>query len=153
EVIVNPDVLPIERPFVVAHEWAHLAGYADESEANFVAWLVCTRGGALARYSGSRPPYCPGSDTLPRGDSPPRPAAAREGPRQDLLAINARLLRSTPVVRDAAREVYDSYLKANRVERGILSYDAVVRLVLGTRFDAGWTPKRRDSSQSAVGSR
>ena len=46
EVIVNPDVLPIERPFVVAHEWAHLAGYADESEANFVAWLTCAHGDA-----------------------------------------------------------------------------------------------------------
>ena len=32
-----------ERPFVIAHEWAHLAGYADESEANFVAWLTCRR--------------------------------------------------------------------------------------------------------------
>jgi hypothetical protein len=26
EIIVNPDLLPFERPFVVAHEWAHLAG-------------------------------------------------------------------------------------------------------------------------------
>ena len=33
--------------------------------------------------------------------------------------------------------------QANRVERGILSYDAVVRLILGTRFDAGWTPRLR----------
>ena len=29
------------------------------------------------------------------------------------------LLRSAPVVRRAAQDVYDSYLKANRVERGI----------------------------------
>ncbi|MGH9371463.1 MAG: DUF3810 family protein, partial [Vicinamibacterales bacterium] len=35
EIIVNPDLLPFERPFVLAHEWALLAGYADESEANF----------------------------------------------------------------------------------------------------------------------
>ena len=35
EVLVNPDVLPIERPFVVAHEWGHLAGWARESEASF----------------------------------------------------------------------------------------------------------------------
>ena len=49
EIIVNPDVLPVERPFVVAHEWAHLAGYADESEANFVAWLTCAHGDARAQ--------------------------------------------------------------------------------------------------------
>jgi hypothetical protein len=29
EVIANPDLLPFERPFVAAHEWSHLAGYAD----------------------------------------------------------------------------------------------------------------------------
>ena len=49
EMIVNPDVLPVERPFVVAHEWAHLAGYAEESEANFVAWLTCAHGDARAQ--------------------------------------------------------------------------------------------------------
>ena len=140
EVIVNPDVLPVERPFVVAHEWAHLAGYADESEANFVAWLACARGDAAARYSGWLALYAHLSNALPRDD---RRALAEQdgpGPRQDLIAINARLLRSTPVVRRAARDVYDSYLKANRVERGILSYDAVVRLVLGARFDEAWVP-------------
>src|SRR5262245_18692539 len=44
EVMANPDLLPIEVPFVAAHEWAHLAGYADESEANFVGWLTCLQG-------------------------------------------------------------------------------------------------------------
>src|SRR4051812_4039324 len=33
EVILNPEVLPFERPFILAHEWAHLAGHAPESEA------------------------------------------------------------------------------------------------------------------------
>ena len=37
ETLLAPDLLDVERPFVIAHEWAHLAGYADESEANFVA--------------------------------------------------------------------------------------------------------------------
>ena len=46
EVLVNPDLLPFERPFVAAHEWAHLAGYADESEASFVGWLTCMRADA-----------------------------------------------------------------------------------------------------------
>ena len=67
----------------------------------------------------------------------------RSGPRQDLVAINARLLRSAPVVRRAARDVYDSYLKANRVELGIASYDAVVRLALGVRFDPKWKPRTK----------
>ena len=51
EVLANPDLLPYERPAVAAHEWAHLAGYADESEANFVGWLTCVRADVPAQYS------------------------------------------------------------------------------------------------------
>ncbi|MEO7276105.1 MAG: DUF3810 family protein, partial [Vicinamibacterales bacterium] len=68
EVILNPDVLPIERPFVLAHEWAHLAGYADESEANFVAWLTCVHGDALTQYSGWLALYAHVTGALPRED-------------------------------------------------------------------------------------
>ena len=56
EVIPNPEVLPFERPFVLAHEWAHLAGAGEESEASFVAWMVCLRGGpdsAIQRLAGA----------------------------------------------------------------------------------------------------
>ena len=52
EVLSNPDLLPFERPFIAAHEWAHLAGYADESEASFVGWLACMQADVPARYSG-----------------------------------------------------------------------------------------------------
>src|SRR4029434_3405482 len=53
ETVVHPDLLPFERPFVVAHEWAHLAGQADEAEANAVGWLACMRGTAAHAYSAS----------------------------------------------------------------------------------------------------
>src|SRR5688500_9577021 len=52
EIILNPDLLPVEQPSVLAHEWAHLAGYADESEANFVGWIAGVRSqDPVARYS------------------------------------------------------------------------------------------------------
>src|SRR5262249_24706552 len=85
EVIVNPDVLPFERPFVIAHEWAHLAGYANEEEASFVSWLTCIRGDAPARYSGWLAAYQHALAAVPRserGDVKP----LDEGPRQDLQA-------------------------------------------------------------------
>jgi hypothetical protein len=145
EIIVNPDVLPVEQPFVIAHEWAHLAGYADESEANFVAWLTCAHGNARARYSGWLALYAHLNNALPRDDRRALAELLGPGPRQDLVAINARLLRSAPVVRRAARDVYDSYLKANRVGRGIASYDAVVRLALGATFDEEWRPTLKGS--------
>jgi hypothetical protein len=142
EIIINPDVLDIERPMVVAHEWGHLAGYANEAEANFIAWLTCMRGDAIARYSGWFSAYEHAVHALPRQDrSAVTPLDA--GPREDLRAMSARYARSSPVVRKAAQDVYDEYLRANRVAEGIASYDAVVRLMLGTRFDAEWIPARR----------
>lgn len=143
EIIVNPDVLAIERPFVIAHEWAHLAGYADESEANFVAWLTCIHGDAAAQYSGWMAAFEHASAALGRDDR--RALAALDpGPRDDLRAMAARYSESSPVVRQAARDVYDRYLKANRVAEGIASYDAVVRLMLGTSFDTEWSPRLRN---------
>lgn len=135
ETLLAPDLLDVERPFVIAHEWAHLAGYADESEANFVAYLTCRRGDATARYSAGL--------VMIGYARPARPlqAALEMGPRTDLFAIQARYARTSGTLRFAAREGYDRYLKANRVERGIESYDAVVQLILGTEFDAAGNPR------------
>ncbi len=52
ETLLASGVLPFERPFLVAHEWSHLAGIADEGEANFVGWLTCRRGSPADQYSG-----------------------------------------------------------------------------------------------------
>ncbi len=142
EIIINPDVLEFERPFVIAHEWGHLAGYANESEANFVAWLTCVRGDPLARYSGWLAAYEHAYGALPRPDRE-RIKPLGDGPKQDLAAMVARYARSSPTVRRAARGVYDEYLRANRVAEGIASYDAVLRLMVASRFGDHWTPRLR----------
>ena len=135
ETMLAPDLLDVERPFVIAHEWAHLAGYADESEANFVAWIACRRGNASARYSAALMTlgYAQGA----RKDS------LDIGPKIDLIAIQLRYRRTSGTLRFAARESYDKYLKANRVEQGVESYDAVVQLILGTQFDRDGNPRLR----------
>jgi hypothetical protein len=142
EVIVNPDVLPMEYPFVVAHEWAHLAGYAAEDEANFVAWLTCTEAASAALgYSGWLVVYEHVANVLGRAERQTLAAMVAEGPRQDLRTIAARYETSTPIVRNAARDVYDGYLRANRVREGIASYTGVVRLLLGTGAAEGQAPR------------
>ena len=142
EVIVNPDVLPVERPAVLAHEWAHLAGYADESEANYIAWLACMRRYAAARYSGWLSAY-----QHPPGRCRARSANAACGiesrRRQRSGSRRPTVCPIQPTVRAAAQGAYDSYLRANRIEEGIANYNAVVRLMLGTTFDAQWTPQLR----------
>jgi ElaB/YqjD/DUF883 family membrane-anchored ribosome-binding protein len=133
ETLVERNLLPIERPFVVAHEWSHLAGFADEGEANFAGWLICLRGDAAAQYSGWLFLFGELAGAVPRDDRPALIARLERGPRDDLRAIAARVARDVkPQVSEAGWRVYDHYLKANRIQAGTESYAQVVRLVLGT---------------------
>jgi hypothetical protein len=144
EVLVNPDLLPFERPFVAAHEWSHLAGFADESEANFVGWLTCIRASPPAQYSGWLYLYWQISGELGEADRAKLWERVAPGPRSDIAAIRERLLRGQlPLLRMASWRIYDQYLKANRVESGVRSYGEVVTLILRARFAPGWIPVRR----------
>jgi uncharacterized protein DUF3810 len=143
EIVVNPDLLPSERPFVIAHEWAHIAGFADESEANFIAWLTCLRASPAAQYSAWLSAYQHISSGLPLEDRRTLAGALSTAVRADLIAERERFNRSSPAVRTAARGAYDTYLRANRIEEGIANYNAVVRLMLGTSLDADWNPRLR----------
>jgi hypothetical protein len=147
EAIANPDLLPFERPMVAAHEWAHLAGYADESEASFVGVLTCIRAATPAAYSGWLYLYWQISAEVGSADRRRLAAILQEGPRQDVNAIAERLRRGQiALLRDAGWRVYDQYLKANRVEEGVRSYDLVLTLLAQARFEDGWLPVRRQSA-------
>jgi hypothetical protein len=133
ETLVASDLLPFERPFVVAHEWSHLAGFADEGDANFVGWLTCLHGSVPVQYSGWLSLYTEVVGSLPRRERSRVSARLDAGPRADLRAMADRLARNvSPAVSSAGWRVYDQYLKANRVEDGTASYTRVVRLALGT---------------------
>jgi hypothetical protein len=149
EVLANPDLLPYERPFVAAHEWAHLAGYADESEANFVGWLTCVRADPPSQYSGWLSLYWQIAGELGAAERMRLWDALQAGPRADVQAIVERLRRGQlPLLRNASWRVYDQYLRANRVEEGIRSYGQVITLLLRARFEDGWVPVRRTNAPS-----
>jgi hypothetical protein len=144
ETLTNQTLLPFERAATVAHEWSHLAGYADESEANFVGWLVCMRGTEPLQYSGWLSLYGTIFNALPRSDRDEIAARLEKGPRTDLEAIAARIRRYQ--IRAASRAgyaLYDRFLKANRVEAGVRSYGEVLRLLLGTKFNEDGSPVLR----------
>jgi hypothetical protein len=133
ETLVAGGLLPFERPFVVAHEWSHLAGFADEAEANFVGWLTCMRGSDAARYSGWLFLYREIAFSLTPGDRSAVAGGLRVEPRDDLRAIAERVSREeAPLLSQASWRLYDAYLKANRVEAGTASYALVVQLILGS---------------------
>jgi hypothetical protein len=141
EVLANPDLLPFEKPFVAAHEWSHLAGYADESEASFVGWLTCVRAGAGAQYSAWLFLYWEVSSVLRASERTALATALGAGPRADVAAVAERVRRGQlPQLRRVSWAAYDQYLKANRVEEGVRSYDAVITLLARARFEKGWVP-------------
>lgn len=144
ETLANQSLLPFERAATVAHEWSHLAGYADESEASFLGWLVCMRGSAAEQYSGWLSLYFTVIGSLPRADREEISRALEPGPRRDLQAIRARIqAHVVPIASRAGYALYDRYLKANRVEAGVRSYGEVIRLLLGTRFNEDGSPVLR----------
>jgi hypothetical protein len=144
ETLTNGTLLPYERGATVAHEWSHLAGYADESEANFVGWLVCMRGPVAAQYSGWLSLYGTVVGALPRSDREDMARRLEEGPRADLRAISDRIRRyAVPAASRAGYALYDRFLKANRVEAGLRSYGEVLRLLLGTTFNEDGSPVLR----------
>ncbi len=144
ETLANGTLLPFERAATVAHEWSHLAGYADESEANFVGWLVCMRGPVSAQYSGWLSLYGTIAGALPRSERDDLMQRLDEGPRADLGAMSDRVRRhAVPAASRAGYALYDRFLKANRVEAGVRSYGEVLRLLLGTRFGDDGSPVLR----------
>ncbi|HXE79447.1 MAG TPA: DUF3810 family protein, partial [Vicinamibacterales bacterium] len=141
EVMVNPEALPFERPFLLAHEWAHLAGQARESDASFVAWLTCVVGTRDMQYSGWLPALLHVRRSLPRPRGDALLSKLEAGPRKDLEAIRRRLARAEPLVTRAAWHVYDTYLRANRVESGLANYDEAAMLILGSRLSDPYLPE------------
>jgi hypothetical protein len=130
ESIVHPELLPFERPMLLAHEWAHLAGFADEADASAVAWLACVSGDPALEYSAHVFVVLEAAGALPRDEWREIRKQLSPGVLLDFEALAKRLERQQPAVRENAMRVYDSYLKTNRVDDGVRSYSRVLRVLL-----------------------
>jgi hypothetical protein len=133
ETIVHPGLLPFERPMTLAHEWAHLAGFADEADASAVGWLACTLGDPDLAYSAHLSVVLEAASAMPGSvwkDLRPKLDA---GVLEDIAALQKRLLKQEPVVRDTAFKIYDHYLKSNGVSDGVRSYSRMLRVLVAMR--------------------
>jgi len=132
ETLLNPDLTGPERPAVLAHEWAHLSGYAPESDASFVGLLAALRAGPAAEYSAWL-------DLVSESVNQLQPVTQRlvlqklaQGPRDDQAAIRERLKALVRPVEKVAWSSYDRMLKSQGVEEGVKSYSRVIQLLIGT---------------------
>ena len=130
ETLVVSGLVPAETYMTVAHEWAHLAGFASEDEASFIGWLACLEAGGGARYNAWLFALMQAAGEAPQSQRAVWLTRAGPVAAGDLAAIRARLARASPALRNAASSAYDQFLRANRVESGIHSYDEVLQLML-----------------------
>jgi Protein of unknown function (DUF3810) len=141
ETLLASNLLPFELPAVIAHEWGHLAGLARESDASFFGLLVCLHADEGAQYSAWLDIFVRTLSARSREERRAIPARLPEAVRADLRAMAERSERDqVRAVSLVAWRTYDTYLRSQRVESGVRNYGEVVRLLAGTRFDAGWKP-------------
>ena len=127
EPIISNTVLDIERPFVMAHELAHVRGYPDEGDANVIAAFATLMSDRPAfQYSGWLSLWL-----YLRNREVDR--LLNPGPRADLERIFKRA-RAEQIgwINDLQRVALDWFLKANNVEQGVRSYSRVVLLTAAT---------------------
>ncbi len=127
EPIISKSLLDVEKPFIIAHELAHVRGYPDEGDANLIAVLATLPSRDLQfQYSGWMALWLylrtPELDRL-----------LDDGPRDDLRLIFNRA-RSEQIrwISSMQSAVLDLFLKANSVGEGVRSYSRVVVLAAGT---------------------
>jgi hypothetical protein len=135
ETLLNPDLTGPERPIVLAHEWAHLSGYAPEDEASFVGLLAALRAGPAAEYSAWLDLAMTAADQLQPVTQQLVFKNLAEGPRRDRIAIYQRVMGARiETVDRMAWATYDQALRVQGVEEGVQSYSRVIELVLGTNM-------------------
>lgn len=132
ETMLNPDLTPPERPAVLAHEWAHLSGYAPEDDASFVGLLAALRADPGSQYSAWLAVFHEAVSQLPAADRRQLVGRLAAGPRADRQAIAARQQSRIEIVSRASWRTYDQYLKSQGVAEGVQSYSRVVQLLLGS---------------------
>ena len=136
EFTLNGDIRPHDYPAIYAHEFAHLLGIANEGEANFYSYIVCTASSDKAvKFSGYyhiffhvlRNVF----DILGEKEGEkflkyirPEIIQLARSDRQYWISKRCKAL-------DAAQDfIFDLYLRGNHVAEGRKSYSGVVGLIL-----------------------
>ena len=136
EFTLNADVLRHNYPFTYAHEFSHWLGIANEGEANFYAYLVCTASAEKKiRFSGyynilphiiNNVYFLLGEKECDAFASHLRPEI-RQMLRHDRLYWQAKRNKMIDYAQDI---IYEWYLRGNKVEGGRKSYSTVVGIIM-----------------------
>lgn len=143
EFTLNGDILPHDYPATYAHEFAHFLGVANEGEANFYSYIVCTvSADKLVRFSGYYHIFFHVLNNVfdilgeKKGERflrhiRPEIIQLAKSDRRYWLSKRCKAL-------DAAQDfIFELYLRGNHVAEGRKSYSGVVGLILA------WEAKKK----------
>ena len=151
EFTLNGDILPHDYPATYAHEFAHFLGVANEGEANFYSYIVCTASAdKQVRFSGYYHIFFHvlnnvfdilGEKEGERFQKHIRPEIIQlaKSDRRYWLSKRCKAL-------DAAQDfIFELYLKGNHVAEGRKSYSGVIGLILA------WEEKKNTQGKDEQG--
>ena len=135
EAQVRTDLPRLMLPFICCHEAAHQLGYADESEASFVALLVSEKSSSVyLRYSALIDLYrYTRMELFMRNTFPDGPEKLSPSVKKDLLFIHSFFKREAFQQSETISNAYDMYLRFNGLDKGIESYNDVVAWAINWR--------------------
>jgi hypothetical protein len=139
EIHINSYLLPVDYPFVLAHEKAHQFGITSEAEANLAAFIICIKSGdQKLRYSGYQSLLLYFL----------KDASQIKEYREYIDKIDKRIIQDlrsrqkyylgleNKNMSDMQSAVNDAYLKANKIEKGVKNYDQAVSLVISWYYNS-----------------
>jgi len=147
EAIVRADLPMLTQPYTIAHEMAHQLGYASETEANFIAFVVASESkDPMLKYSMLLQMFTYAQDAqllllagtkgfdawkkqVEKNKSLLSPAVLKD--RTEIRAFFAA--RADKQIQ-ASNQLYDQFLKWNQQAAGLASYADVLKWVRAYRL-------------------
>ena len=151
EFTLNGDILPHDYPATYAHEFAHFLGVANEGEANFYSYIVCTvSADKQVRFSGYYHIFFHVLNNVfdILGEKEGEKFLKHIRPEIIQLAKSDRRywLGKRCKALDAAQDfIFELYLKGNHVAEGRKSYSGVIGLILA------WEEKKNTQGKDEQG--
>lgn len=133
---------PLRKLSSMAHEMSHGYGFTDEGVCNFIAYAACSEHpnayvayGVRLDYWNTLARACRASDVARFEQQFQKNIPA--GILADQRAIREQHSKYKELAPEVRYQVYDSYLKANGIESGMLNYNEVLMLVQAWRKGRG----------------
>jgi hypothetical protein len=147
EAIIRSDLPMMTQPYTIAHEMAHQLGYASETEANFIAFVVATEADdPMLRYSMLLQMFTYAQDAQLlliagtkgfdawKAQIAENKAMLSPAVLKDRAEIKAFFVARAGKQIQASNELYDQFLKWNQQAAGLDSYADVLKWVRAYRL-------------------